>query len=531
MTLQQPPSWMPSGNEGLRSLSEKDTQFFKKVAENVSDFDSKVFGDVLTAEDALRLGDMAIDTVPWPLKSKPFGVQAYALQRAGSPSPSHDTRPLRGFGFYLEQGLGKTKTTLADFWNIYSIGKADCLVVVTVNSMKATWKREMEDENYPFDIHVWPDLKRLPSKTKGQVVIINYEALFRRGGSMLFDWMRRGNPYLAFDESTALMNHASRQSKAGVNLSTIAIFTRMLAGKPNPMGPQNLWAQLKALGAPCGNFFAFRNTFCVMGGYQARKVTGQKNIERLVTLMKPRTFFADKLTWAPTLPDKKNAELVCEMSGAQKRAYKTMADELYAEVDRGEVVEIDHTLHKSMKLQQIASGFLYGENRKVHKIGKGVSAKLELVQDFIANATGKTIIFAHFEPTVRMLMEAFPDAPYALSKQKMSDAELEANKARFNSDDCDQPFIASSSVLKFGHTLIGTPTNPCQSVIFYENTYSLLTRSQAEDRPHRWGASADIITYYDLICSPVDKDMVRALRNRENLAQALLRSLRGFVDD
>ncbi|MGI9491313.1 MAG: SNF2-related protein [Geminicoccaceae bacterium] len=531
MSLGQAPSWMKKGTAGINALSNKDKEPFKK--EHVAPaFNSKVYGDVLTSDQAIALGEEAIETVQWNLRSDPYGVQAYTLLRAKSPIPGVDTTPIRGFGFFLEQGLGKTKTTLADFWNLYNAGFNDCMVVVTVNSMKATWKREMEDEHYPFDIHVWPDFKKLPSKTKGQIVIINYEALFRRGGDMLLQWMRRGRPYLAFDESTSLMNHKSQQSKAGVLLSTMAIFQRCLAGKPNPMGPHNLWPQLKVLGAPVGNAYAFRNTFCVMGGFQARKVTGQKNIERLVELMKPRTFFADKKTWAPTLPEKKNATLVCDMSEPQKKAYKTMANELYAEIQGGEaIVEIEHTLHKSMKLQQIASGFIYDEHHKTHKIGEGEPGKLTLIKDFVANATGKTIIFAHFTPTVRMLMEAFPGAPYALSKSLMSSDELEANKARFNSDDCMMPFIASSSVLKFGHTLVGTPTNPCQSVLFCENTYSLLTRSQAEDRAHRWGAEADIVTYYDIICSPVDRDMVRALRNREDLAQALLGALKGFTDD
>jgi hypothetical protein len=128
-------------------------------------------------------------------------------------------------------------------------------------------------------------------------------------------------------------------------------------------------------------------------------------------------------------------------------------------------------------------------------------------------------------------MDVFPDAPFALSQGLMEPGQLEANKARFNSDACMQPFIASSSVLKFGHTLIGTPANPCNNVVFVENTYSLLTRSQAEDRAHRWGATADAITYWDIICSPIDRTMVSALKRREDLAQALLKALKGYVDE
>ena len=528
--LEHRPDWMPKSNEGIRALKKEDREPFKK--EHVAPaYDSKVFGDVLVPEVAKQLGDAAIKAMTWRLKSKPFGVQAYALQRSMSPASAEEAKHRKpGYGFFLEQGLGKTKTTLADFANLYEAGVHDCMVVVTVNSMKRTWKAEMDEEDYPFDIHVWPDFKKLPQRTDGQIVIINYEALFRRGGEMVFNWMRRGRPYLAFDESTGLMNHASRQAKAGVNMAGLATGVRCLAGKPNPMGPHNLWAQLKVLGAPVGNFFPFRNTFCVMGGYQNRVVTGQKNVDRLVALMQPRAFFADKKTWAPTLPEKKTATLECEMTDAQKAAYKTMARELYAEIEGGRTVDVERSLHKGMKLQQISSGFIYDENKVAHKVGKGEPPKIRLIKDFVQNATGKTLIFAHFGHTLDILREAFPDAPFALSKTLMSDAQLEMNKARFNSDDDMEPFIASSSVLKFGHTLIGTPTNPCQNVLFVENTYSLLTRAQAEDRSHRWGASCDLITYYDVINSPIDRQMVKALRNRDALAEALISALKGFVD-
>ena len=261
-----------------------------------------------------------------------------------------------------------------------------------------------------------------------------------------------------------------------------------------------------------------------------RTVTGQKNVDRLVATMKGKTFFADKKTWASTLPEKRYSSLECPMSAKQKTAYTTMAKELYAELIDGTTVEIDRKLHKSTKLQQISGGFLYDENRETRWLEKGEPAKLRLVKDFIANATGKTIIFALFKPTVKMLIEAFPGAPFALSKLEMPSEQLEANKARFNSDDCDLPFIASSSVLKYGHTLVGTPTNPCQNVLFVENSYSLLTRAQAEDRAHRWGATADCVTYYDIICSPVDRKLIGALKRRDNLSMALLEALKGVVD-
>ena len=48
---------------------------------------------------------------------------------------------------------------------------------------------------------------------------------------------------------------------------------------------------------------------------------------------------------------------------------------------------------------------------------------------------------------------------------------------------------------KYGHTLVGTPDDPCATMIFFENSYSLDTRSQLEDRIHRMGAVAESCLY------------------------------------
>ena len=469
-----------------------------------------------------------MEKIRWPLPSTPFGVQAYALLRSGSPSGIANEDPKTGFGFFLEQGLGKTKTTLADFQNRYDAGLNDCMVVVTVNSMKATWRREMEDERYPFEIHVWPDFEDLPDRNDGVVVIMNYEATFRRGGDIVFEWMRRGRPYIVFDESTCLMNHATSQSRACVKMAAVSGAKRCLAGKPNPNGPHNLWAQLKIIGCDVGNFYAFRNAFCVMGGFKGKVVTGQRNVDRLTEIMKPYVFFAPKTIWAPSLPGKRYATLEAPMTEEKQiEAYGTMANKLYTEISNGTVVEIKQALNKAIKLQQISSGFVYDDDGVAHSVCKGESPKVTLIRDFVRNATGKTIIFAHFTRTIEILLDVFSGAPFAISKTRMPESELEANKARFNSNDCEMPFIAATSVLKFGHTLIGTRENPCQNVVFFENDYSLLTRSQAESRSHRWGATADIITYYDVVSSEVDRHMVKALQKKENLSSALLNAITG----
>ena len=70
---------------------------------------------------------------------------------------------------------------------------------------------------------------------------------------------------------------------------------------------------------------------------------------------------------------------------------------------------------------------------------------------------------------------------------------------------------------KYGHTLVGTPDDPCCTMIFFENRYSLDTRSQLEDRIHRMGAIAESCLYVDLSGSDYDAKVMRALQRKEKM--------------
>jgi SNF2 family DNA or RNA helicase len=216
------------------------------------------------------------------------------------------------------------------------------------------------------------------------------------------------------------------------------------------------------------------------------------------------------------------------MSPAQKKAYATMVRELWAEVD-GEIISIENVMAKATKLQCISSGFLYDKEGNVHVIGDGSSPKLEATREYLETCTGKTIIFAHYKPSIQLLIKAFPNAAYALSMAGMKPDELERQKYRFNNDPSCKLFIAPQSVMQYGHTLIGDAENPCTDVIYYENWWSRRARSQSQDRPHRWGAHAESILYCDMICSPIEKQVLRRLDSRGDLAQEVFNALKEFA--
>ena len=60
------------------------------------------------------------------------------------------------------------------------------------------------------------------------------------------------------------------------------------------------------------------------------------------------------------------------------------------------------------------------------------------------------------------------------------------------------------------------------TVVYFSNSYDLEKRLQSEDRAHRIGQT-NKVTYIDIVCKDtVDEKIVKALRNKLNLAQTVM---------
>ena len=190
----------------------------------------------------------------------------------------------QGVGFFLEQGLGKSLIVLTEFSFLYQTGKVDRMIIVTPNTFKAGFLDEIEKHGFQFDVHIWRSSKKADAANwlnkhhdKPPVLIINYEAA-RAPGILraLQIWANRGSAYLTIDESIQIKGHKSLQTKAIHKLAQWSPFSgdtmlcryiRILTGKPSVQGPHDLWGQLRAIGLfQQTNFYAFRGSFCVMGG-------------------------------------------------------------------------------------------------------------------------------------------------------------------------------------------------------------------------------------------------------------------------
>ena len=442
----------------------------------------------------------------------------------------------RGVGYGMEMGLGKTLTALEEFRRAAGNRIATRLVVVAPNSFKQGWADEVEKHGFDFDVHVFVSGSKTNEKwlsaryTKPPVLVINYEAI--RSPTVLLRlvaWMRIKPTMIAFDESIQIKTHDSQQTKAALSMALEAVMVRCLTGLPQTQGPHDLYPQLRAVGLFSGmKFWAFRNTFCVMGGWENKQVMGVKNADWLAREMAPVWFQARKSDWLPDLPRKDYSTRTYEMSGEQAAQYRQMHDEFVLELETGNV-SVDVAVSKYEKLSQIQCGFIIDRDQTVRELVQPTqNPRLAVLRDLIEQVPGKVIVIYRHRAVFDLLdLYGNLDEP-AYIKGLMKPEEIAEQKDRFNNDPDCRVLLGQAEATKYGHTLLGgaADRDHCSTMIFFENSYSLDTRTQVEDRIHRRGQRGENVLYIDLAGTELDRRVVRALQKKEDLYDAVFSKLK-----
>lgn len=458
----------------------------------------------------------------WLLKRPPFAVQVEAMRRADD-----DCRDR--YGFWMEQGLGKTGSDYNSYLRALHADKVDAHVVVAPNYLLSGWEDEAREWGIETPIVTWPD--RVPPKITCQphTFIINHEALLYNGGKYLEELLDERRYLLAIDESSAFKKYNGAWTKRMMALVQRAAMVRELTGTPMSHNVMDLWSQLRMIGALHGvNPFVFRNRFAVMGGYMGKVVTGIKNEDELHRIINEVAFRALKSDWWDDMPEKLYPPpLRFEMSKRQSDAYRTMMDDFYVQVRDDDAIFADQVTHMQMKLQQIARGFVIDKegDRIIELVEPKNNPAVKVTRQFIENASGKVLVFAFHEYSCRVLFEQLRDMGCVVLRGGLTKDEIASRKRRFNEDRAIKVCVGQTMVTMRGHTLLGTEDARCHTSMFYENIYALEPRKQLEDRNHRWGQDHAVL-YQDISCSKQDDRIIAALQHRQEIVRAVVDAVR-----
>lgn len=459
--------------------------------------------------------------IEWPFPDvPPREVQLEALSKGFGKT---------GFAYFMRQRLGKTWTAYAEFYLLREKGEVDWCVIICPNTLKEQWQESIEAVDPFTPILIYDSQTRaktdywLRKNKKGGVIIINYESV---NAFMKAEYWLKFDPprtYLVADESTKIKEPTKKMSKSSLELAAICGYTRVLTGKPRANSNADLWAQLKFIGATERVFHQHKYTFSVIGGYRGKQVIKDINTELLRKEMEPHSYIA---------PDKYIAgfEKVYEpmrkvqLKGEQREMYDKMEDDLLIELGGGSKITAPIALVKYLRLQQISSGVAGDIDGIQHNIvDPRNNPRIELVKEILEDEVeNKCIIVCRFKLSIDNLYNELTRVGYncVVMKGGMGD-KLEESKKKFNEDDTCTVLIAQLQVLNFGHNLAGPDHSPCDSIIFYENDFSIINRAQCESRPEKFGR-VGALSVYDIFASKMDKYILKSLIKKEDGSSALM---------
>ena len=334
-------------------------------------------------------------------KTKPRNHQLQALAKCG----------LREyFGYFMEPGLGKTKTVIDEAMILEHEQGLSTIGVLCPKSVISTWVRELRLHGHFDDwrVMVWNGDKRTTetlSEGPGlRWMVMNYDAITvglqtqkKYGGRVVtgdptdsFGYRTMatfltvgGKSMLVLDESTAIAKAYSIRTQQCSSLARYAEFRRILTGSPMAHKALDIYPQLKFLDASLvgfRNWWSFQDEYAVMGGYQGKQVVGVRKRDELKGMLKDSGFRCRTVD-VINLPAPIEQTYDVYLSAANLKRYKKALEDSFITLPTGEV-KLHSGLVQMVKMQQFCDGTILDKTGTPTFIGtEKVDRLLEVVAE------------------------------------------------------------------------------------------------------------------------------------------------------
>ena len=470
----------------------------------------------------------------YKFKTKPFKHQSRALR---------DSWDAKYYALFMEMGTGKSKVAIDTMGALYTEGKLNAALIISPKGVYDNWVQgeiptHLSDEIETNIVRWQPSSAQwfqkqmrtlVYEKFEGlKIFVMNTEALSTpRGAQAAFTFLEANDENIVIvDESTSIKNRSANRTKNIMQLKSLSKYRRILTGSPVTRSPMDLYSQcmfLSVLALNFKSFFAFQNRYALvqkrtMGPRSFNEIVGYRRLDELNQKLESfsnRVLKEDCLD----LPDKMYTKRLVPLSEEQNKSYKEMKRLALTKLHNGELATTQSVLTQIMRLQQICCGHIQDDEGNLVSFANG---RLKELLDICEEVQGKVIIWATFTYDIQQIAKALRDrfGPEAVATYYGETPQEERQEIVRRYQDLEDPlrfFVGQPRTGGYGITLTAANT-----VVYYSNSYDLEIRLQSEDRAHRIGQT-NKVTYVDII-SPdtVDEKIVKALKEKINLAQQVL---------
>lgn len=489
----------------------------KELLPNLTKFEVNLTGDFEAYNEIQKVANVPAE---FQFKTKPYDHQIDGLNFG----LSHD-RWLLGD----EQGLGKTKQVIDIAVAKKLQGAKRCLIICGVNGLKWNWQNEIKTHSNESGwilgqrtrrsgkIYVGStkdkleDLKNL-ANINDYFIITNVESLRDADiATMIGDYCKKGIiSMVAIDEIHKCKNPSSQQGKGILKVQSDVRIA--MSGTPLMNTPLDLFIILRWLGYEKHAFYAFKNHYCIMGGYGGYDVVGYKNMpelqERVSGIMLRR--LKDEVL---DLPEKVYIDEFVEMTGKQEQIYKEVSADIKANIDK--IKMANNPLAELIRMRQ-ATGYTGILSSTIAESAK-IDRLEEIVEESVAN-NRKVVIFSNWtQMTTPIHTRLSKQYKGVIITGETEDAERQVNVNHFQNNPECKFIIGTIGAMGTGLTLTAGTV-----VVFMDEPWTMANKQQAIDRCHRIGTKSNITVYTIMCKNTIDERIHEIVEKKGMIADAII---------
>lgn len=412
----------------------------------------------------------------------------------------------------LDCGLGKTVITLTALWELvldsFDIGRV--LVIAPKRVAENVWVQEIRKWEHLTGLTAVRVLgseqdRRSALNTPAFLYIINRENV-----TWLVKNRRWDFDMVVIDELSSFKSHQAQRFKAMRKVRPLVTRIVGLTATPAPNSLMDLWSEMCLLdmGQRLGRY---------IGGYRERFFVPDKRNREIVYSYKPREGAEDKIYELISdicismkakdhlqMPELMTNRVTVSMSPKEREVYDRLRRDMVTELN-GEELDAVNAASLSSKLQQMASGAVYGSDHQTVVLH---SRKLDALEDLIEAANGKPLLVAYwFHHEHDRLHERFA----------CRDINTAEDIAAWCAGEIPVGLIHPASA---GHGL--NLQSGGSTLVWFSLTWSLELYEQLNDRLWRQGQEHTVVIHHIISDGTIDEDIMSAL-TRKDVGQNALR--------
>lgn len=458
---------------------------------------------------------------------------------------------LSSWAWFAEMGTGKTFAAIHFACAKYKAGEIDRLAIICPSTLRRTWMKELKKYAtvpYDFRIHQTKDPNYVPWCAEPdepgvlKILAVSVEGLgvsesLFESAKTFWGETRSGTPKVmaVCDESSRIKNHKALRTGRAIELGGLSAVRGILNGTPIALGLHDLWSQYEFLDPNilgCGDYWAFKNRYVEMGGYELKQIVGYTHVDELMNLVQPYTKVVSKKVL--DLPPKIPKERWVEPTPEQRQLFKLIIKGSTGDPN-DPLIKVENTLERMLRLRQVVGGYL-PRGHVTTKMVDGLETEVietvleplkdnpkmddlfEMIKD---NHLGnKFIIWSTFVHEIEFIRDqlAFHYGKESVEcyygKTPMDDRSRIED--RYCRDSTMRFFVGNPTAAGLGLTLISGENDV---MVYYSGTSAFIDRAQSEDRAHRLGTINSVVVMDLLMEKSVDLVIAEATARKMDISE------------